>query len=120
MPLDLVSTTEEKIAVRIHPVTSSNKPAQVEAGSDHVTIVSGNATAVDATQAEKDADVAAGKSGLVGFVISEDTPGVSTWQVTADADLGPGVTSIVDGGSYTYNDPQAAALGTTADTPIAK
>lgn len=119
MPLDLVSTTEEKVPVRVNPKTTAGKPSKLD-GEAILSIVSGNATVAQATPDEIAADVAAGKSGLVGFVISEDIPGTSAWQVAGDADLGAGVTTIVDGGSYVYNDPQAANLGTSADPAVPK
>lgn len=109
--MDFTSTTEEKIVVRINPTTTSGKPSAVEAGSTTLSILTGGAAAVMATQAEIDADVAAGNSGLVGFLVSEDAAGTSAWQVQADADLGAGVLTISDGGTYSYNSPQAANLG---------
>lgn len=119
MPLDVVSTTEEKVPIRLAPITNSGKPAKLD-GLAVISITSGNATAAAASQSEIDADNAAGNSGLIGYVISEDIPGTSTYQITGDADLGSGVTSIVDGGVYTYNDPQAANLGLSAGTAVPK
>lgn len=107
MPLDVVSTTEEKVHIKIAPVTSSGKPAPVEAGS----VI----WSLDGT-----GSIVPDEDGMGAFVVSADTPGVSNWSVSADADLGAGVTTIVDGGVYTYNDPQAAALGTTADPAVPK
>lgn len=107
MPLDVVSTTEEKVHIHIAPKTSSGKPAAIEAGSA-VWTLDGTGSIVP------DAD------GLGAYVISADAPGVSNWSVSADADLGSGVATITDGGVYTYNDPLAAALGATADAPEAK
>lgn len=119
MPKDLVSTTEEKVPVRINPTTSTGKPAQLD-GKAVLSITSGNATAAEATQEEIDQYAADGKPGLVGFVVSEDTAGTSTYQVSGDADLGEGVTNIVDGGVYTYNNPFAANLGLEADAAVPK
>lgn len=103
MPLDLVSTTEEKIHIRLSPKTQSGKPANVEAGKTVWSIVSGKAT------------ISPDGDGLGAFIISEDTPGSSQWKVEADADLGEGVKTITETGSYTYNDAQAENLGVAAD-----
>lgn len=111
--MDFTSTTEEKIALRINPTTKAGKPSAVEAGKTTLSILTGGATAAAATQDEIDADTAAGNSGLVGFLISEDSAGTSTWKVEADADLGEGVATISDGGTYSYNSPLAANLGTS-------
>lgn len=119
MPLDIVSTTEQKVSIYANPTTATGKPSAIE-GQAVVTILTGGATAAQATQAEIDAETAAGRLGLSGYVISEDTAGVSTWKIDGDADLGAGVTTISDGGTYTYNSPQAANLGITGGTPIAK
>lgn len=119
MPLDLKSTTEEKVPIRVNPTTTTGKPAKID-GLAVISITAGNATAAPATQAELDADTAAGGSGLVGFVVSEDTAGQSSYQVSADADLGAGVTTITDGGVYVYNDPQAANLGLGSSAPVPK
>ena len=116
---DITSTTEEKVPVFISPKTPAGHPAKID-GVAVLTMVAGNATTSAATAQEIADSDAAGKPGLVGYLISEDVPGVSTWQISADADLGAGVKTIVDGGSYTYNDPQAAALGTGVGTPILK
>lgn len=109
------SSTEEKVAIYINPVTATQKPSAVESGSAKLSILTGGATAVAATQEEIDAATAAGKTGLVGYLVSEDTAGVSTWKVEADADLGEGVLTISDGGTYTYSNPLAAQLGTSGD-----
>jgi hypothetical protein len=107
MPLDITSTVEEKVHVRLSPVTAGGHPAVLD-GTPTWEITSGNATIVP------DAD------GLGAFLVSEDTIGSSTWKVSADADLGDGIRTIEDGGTYTYTDAQAAALGLTAETAVPK
>jgi len=107
MPLDIVSTTEEMVHLKIAPVTSTGKPALLD-GLPTWAITTGGATIV------VDAD------GMGAFVVSEDIGGSSTWSVSADADLGAGVSTISDGGVYSYASPQAAALGITADAPVPK
>lgn len=117
--MDVVSTTDEKVGIRIAPTTSTGKPATLD-GLAVLAILTGGATAAAATQAELDADAAAGGTGLVGYLISEDNSGISTWGISGDADLGAGVQTISDGGTYTYNHPNAANLGVISDTPISK
>lgn len=114
MPLDITSTTEEMVPIVLNPTTRAGKPAQLD-GAAVLSVVSGPATIVAATDEEK-----AATPGLVGFVASDSTPGTSVYQVSADSDLGEGVKTIIDGGSYTYNDPQAENLGLTNGTPVAK
>ena len=106
MPLDIISTTEEKVHIKLNITTASGKPAKVD-GVPTWTLDGTGSVVPDA-------------DGLGAFVVSADTPGISTWSVSADADLGPGVTTIVDGGTYTYNDPQASSLGLTADPAVLK
>lgn len=112
MPLDITSTTEEKVPVLFAPKTTSGKPAKLD-GAPELTITSGNATAQAATEEEL-------AQGIAGYVVSEDTPGTSTWQIKGDADLGAGVREIIDGGNYTYSDPQAENFGLSAGTPVPK
>lgn len=112
MPLDITSTTEEKVPVLFAPKTTSGKPAQLD-GAPELSIISGNATAQQATPEEL-------TQGIAGYVVSEDAPGTSTWQIKGDADLGTGVREIIDGGSYIYNDPFAENFGLSAGTPVPK
>lgn len=106
MPLDVVSTTEEKVKIHIAPVTSSGKPAKLDG--------------IPVWTLDGTGSIVVAEDGLSADVVSADSPGVSNWSVSADADLGDGVSTIVDGGVYTYNDPQAAALGTTAEAAVPK
>src|SRR5688572_4258414 len=112
MPLDIQSTTEQKVPILFAPTTTSGKPASID-GAPTLSVVSGGATAEQATPDEL-------TSGIAGYIVSEDTPGTSSWQIKADADLGEGVREIVDGGTYVYNDPQAENFGLTAGTAVQK
>lgn len=114
MPLDFVSNTDEKVPVYVAPVRASGKPAQIQ-GKAVLSITSGNATVAAAT----DEEIAAEPT-LVGFVISEDVAGSSGWKVTADADLGEGVTEISETGTYTYSDAPAVSVGASAGIPRPK
>lgn len=107
MPLDITSTVEEKVHIKLNPTTAEGHPATLD-GIPTWVITSGGATIVPDTD------------GLGAFLVSEDTIGSSTWTVSADADLGQGVRTIQDGGTYTYTNAEAQALGVTAETPVAK
>lgn len=106
------STTLEKVPLLYNPKDLEGKPRKVQ-GAPLVTITSGNATAQQATEE----DLA---NGIGGWVVSEDVPGASAWEMKADADLGEGVREIIETGTYTYGDPQAETLGVTAGTPVLK
>lgn len=112
MPLDITSTTDEKVPILFAPTTTSGKPAKID-GAPVLSIVSGGATPQQATPDELAA-------GIAGYIASEDVPGTSVWEIKADVDLGGGVREIVDGGTYIYNDPEAANFGLTAGTPVLK
>lgn len=100
MPLDIQSTTAEKVHIKLAP----------DGKLDGVPTWTIDAPAT----VEPDAD------GMGAFMISADDTGQSNWSVSADVDLGEGVTTITDGGAYSYNHPQATSLGVTADAPVPK
>lgn len=114
MPLDFVSNTDEKVPVYVAPVRANGKPAKID-GKAVLSIVSGGAT----VQAATDEQIAAEPT-LVGYVVSEDVDGASQWKVTADADLGEGVTNIEETGTYQYSSAPAVSVGASAGTPIPK
>lgn len=107
MSLNLKSTTEQKVLVKLAPKTASGHDAKVD-GKPVWTVTSGDAT------------VEPSEDGLSAYLVSADTAGKATWTVEADADLGEGVTTITDGGEYEYTDPLAENLGATADEPVTK
>lgn len=120
MPLDLVSNTDEKVPILVNPVKANGKPAKLD-GRAVVTIVSGNATATQATAEEQAAhETATGEKGLAGFVVSEDAAGQSEWKVEGDADLGTGVTPITEGGVYFYSETPAVSVGASGGSAVAK
>jgi hypothetical protein len=112
MPLDITSSTEQKVPILFAPKTSSGKPATID-GAPVLSVTSGGALAEQATPEEL-------ATGIAGYIVSEDIPGTSTWQIKGDADLGQGVREIVDGGSYVYNDPEAENFGLSAGTAVPK
>jgi hypothetical protein len=101
--MDLTSTVEQKVRVTLTPKTSSGNPATLD-GTPIWEIVSGGATVQNISA-----------DGLSAEIVSEDTIGSSTWKVSADADLGAGVRTIEEGGTYTYTNAEAAALGATTE-----
>lgn len=105
--LDVTSTVEQKVPITLTPKTNAGKPAVLD-GKPEWSITSGNATL----------DVA--EDGLSAFLVSEDTIGSSTWKVSADADLGAGVRTIEEGGTYTYTNAEAAAFGAVAGEAVPK
>lgn len=109
MPLELSLTTEQKQHVKLNPVTAAGNPATLD-GAPVWTVVSGPGTI------EADAD------GLGAFIITPDkSDGTQTiYQVSADADLGAGVTTIEDTIILTSTNPFASSFGLTADDPVAK
>lgn len=114
MPLDFVSNTDEKVPIYVAPVRANGKPAKVE-GTPQVVIESGGATFQPATPEQ-----IAAEPTLVGYAVSEDNDGASTYKITADADLGPGVSEITETGTYTYSAAPAVSMGASAGTPVPK
>lgn len=109
MPLQLTITNEEKVHVKLTPLTGTGKPATVD-GAPAWTVQSGAGTVVP------DAD------GLGAFLVSPDAvDGIDTvFMVSADADLGAGVTDIQDTITLTVTNAQAASLGLAADAAVPK
>lgn len=105
--MDITSTIEEKVHLRLTPTTASGQPATVD-GKPTWTIEEGNATL------EVDED------GLGAWLISADEVGESAYKVSADADLGEGVKNIEVIGKYTYTNAQAANLGLVAEPAVPK
>lgn len=114
MPLDFVSNTDEKVPVRVAPVRANGKPAKID-GKATFTVTSGGATFQPATDEEIAADPT-----LVGYAVSEDADGASTYELKGDADLGAGVSEIVETGTYTYSSAPAVSMGASVGTPIPK
>jgi hypothetical protein len=101
-------TDEEKVRIRAVPVTPSGNAAQLD-GPLSVMRVGGDATA------EMDAG-----DPLAFWLISGPAPGVSTFQVSADADLGEGVVTIADIVELRVAGAKASSLGLVAEAPVPK
>lgn len=102
MPLELAITTEQKIPVTLAPVTANGGAASVD-GAPVFEVVSGSGTIGEISE-----------DGLTAYIVSGDSPDTTVVRVSADADLGEGVTTIEDLITVTVTNAQAAALGLTA------
>lgn len=107
MPLQLKITDEQKVNVRLVPVTQRGKPVPLD-GKPEWSVVDGDST------------LAVSDDGMSAFLVSNDTPGITNFQVSADADLGEGVSTITDTIQLTVVDPQASSLGLVSDPPVDK
>lgn len=111
MPLDVISNTDEKKPILAEPKTQGGKVAKID-GRLTLEITEGGATATNSTQAEADAyETKTGKKGLVGYLVSEDEDGTSSWKVSGDADLGAGVVPIEETGTFVYSAAPAVSVG---------
>jgi hypothetical protein len=97
----VTSTNEEKVTIVLNPTTAAGNPATVD-GAPVWSIESGDATL----------EVAA--DGLSCVIISGAADVVNTISVTADADMGEGVSSISETIVYTVTAAQAAGLGVSS------
>lgn len=96
--MDISITSEQKVHVRLNPVTATGKPASLD-GVASFTVSAGDATVV------MDAD------GLGAFLVSGDVAGTSVVDISADVDLSAGVTTITESINLVVTDPQASSLG---------
>lgn len=105
--LGIAISNEEKVNVKIVPVTTTGKPARVD-GVPTWEVVEGASSVVPAAD------------GLSADLISGDDPGQTRFLVKADADLGAGVIEISDEIVLEVSGAQAANLGLVAGTPQPK
>ena len=99
-------TDEQKVLVTLAPVTAAGNPATLD-GVPSWTVTSGDATVEPAAD------------GLSCYLIS-GTVGNSVIEVSADADLGEGVSPITDTIDLAVVSAQASSLGLVVGTPEAK
>ncbi len=105
--MDIVLTNEQQVKVTLNPVTGKGKPVALD-GIPEWTVTSGSCTINPAAD------------GMSCDILSGDTPGDSEIAVSADADLGAGVTNISDALRVTVNGAQAQNLGLEVGTPTDK
>jgi hypothetical protein len=105
--LEIKLTNEQKVLVRLRPVTSTGKDVAVD-GKPTWNIQSGNST------------IEVAEDGLSATLISSDTPGDTMIVIEADADLGEGVETISDAIRLTVEGAKAQSLGLSVGTPEPK
>ena len=98
MPLEFSQTNEEKTRLTVGATTPAGKPAPLD-GPPVVTVQAGNGT-VNLISGEPNSF----------FLVSSDDPGDTVYVVSADADLGDGVTTIADSVTMHVLGAQAGAL----------
>jgi len=98
---------ESKRPIILNPQTPAGNPAEVQAGSVVFTVLNGDAT-VELTDNEKAPYIVSGANG------------VSQIEVTADADLGEGVTTISQVFDVVVIDPQATGFGLQSGDSVPK
>jgi len=104
---DAVSmTTEEKRLVQVQPMTAAGNPAVVD-GPATFTVSSGTCTIAPVDD-------------LSAYVVSGDTPGDSTVEMSCDADLGSGVVPVLDQMVVHVTSASAASLAVTVGEPELK
>ena len=101
----VTTTDEQKIAIRLAPVTASGNPATLD-GDVAFTVVEGDATV----------EVVDGTGGLEFYLVSGAANTVSRITATADADLGEGVREISEEFVYTVTGAEAAAFAPVIGT----
>lgn len=104
-----IISNEEKVKITINPLTAGGNPAQVEDGSFQLELIEGDATFED-IEGEPNSK----------YILSGEADVVSRIRVVADADLGPGVTTIEDEVILTVVAAGATSLGTGLGTPELK
>jgi hypothetical protein len=104
--LEITITNEEKVLISVNPVTLAGRAAAID-GPVTVSVVGGDST-FDAI------------GGSTFYLISADSPGDTTFMVSADADLGDGVVTIQDLITLHVAGALALNLGITASAPELK
>lgn len=100
-------TNEQKVEVTLDPRTAAGNPATLD-GTPTWTVTAGDATLEVATD------------GLSAFLVSGAADVNSVIEVSADADLGEGVQTIVDTVDLAVVAASASALGLVVGTPTLK
>lgn len=104
--LDIKLTNEQKVEVRVNPVTATGKAAVLD-GPVKFSVQSGECTIEPIDESAV-------------FIVSSDAPGDSVVIVEADADLGEGVELIQDLIKVSVEGARAASLGLSVGNPVAK
>lgn len=100
-------TNEEKVQVTLAPTTAAGNPATLD-GLPTWTVLEGDAT------------LEVAEDGLSAFLVSGAADVNSKIEVTADADLGEGVVSLVDVIDLAVVPASASVLGLVVAAPVLK
>ena len=100
-------TNEEKVQVTLAPTTAAGNPATLD-GLPTWTVLEGDAT------------LEVAEDGLSAFLVSGEADVNSKIEVTADADLGEGVVSLVDVIDLAVVPASASVLGLVVAAPVLK
>lgn len=103
----IIITNRQQVLVNLNPESEPGVPAPVD-GVPTWEVLDGDSTVIPAAD------------GMSATLRSSDTDGDTNIKVTADADMGSGVTEITDTIRLTVIDPQATGFGFTAGTPTPK
>lgn len=106
--LQVACTNEQRVPITATPITESGRPAQVQ-GPLRITVTGGDGTVIQDPERP-----------LEFKVVSGDAPGVTTYLVEADADLGEGETLIQDTVELTVTSETARSFGLSAGAPEPK
>lgn len=107
--LNVKITNEEKVLVSINPKSKLRKAAKVDPNIKPSWDIQSGDSAVDVAP-----------DGMSALFTSSDTPGDTIVSVSADADLGEGVATIIDTVTLTVEGAMAESLGLTAGKPEPK
>lgn len=111
MPLELTLTNEQKQRVTLKPVTATGKPAKLDTKVPVLwEVLNGAGTfVVDSPD------------GMAAFLVtSDDDLSDTLFQVSADADVGDGVTTLMDTVLLHTTGAMAASLGLASEPPVPK
>lgn len=111
MPLSVACTTEEKVPITANPQTAQGHAATID-GALTVEVLTGDGTF------EQDP-----ASPNMFFAVSGAGPGLTSYRISADANMQPGVdqvTTIQDTVDLTVQGANAAGFGLSAGTPVPK
>ena len=106
MSLEITIDDTQKVNVKINPTTDAGTAAKL----DGVPVWTADGASIVVPAAD----------GLSAFLVSADVAGDTTFTVSADADLGAGVTTITGSIILHVIDAQATNLGLSADAAIPK
>ena len=103
-------TNEQKIKITLNPLTAAGNPAQIEAGTLQVEVLEGDGTA----------ETIEGEPNSFYAISGSSTGTITRIKVTADGDLGEGVSTLEDEVLMTVIPANASSLGLALGEPELK